>query len=88
MIISNFFAALGPGLQQGIDALRVDHFAAVQTAVALLLLVAVASGIARYGMRELLNSGAAALRPTCETICTTTFSACPPNFTTATRPAM
>ncbi len=58
VIISNFFAALGPRfLQQGIDALRVDHFAAVQTAVALLLLVAVASGIARYGMRELLNSG-------------------------------
>ena len=58
VVISNFFAALGPRfLQQGIDALRVDQFGAVQTAVLLLLLVAVASGIARYGMRELLNSG-------------------------------
>ncbi len=58
VVISNFFAALGPRfLQQGIDALRVDHFGAVQTAVVLLLLVAVASGVARYGMRELLNSG-------------------------------
>src|SRR5829696_5756509 len=58
VIISNFFAALSPRfLQQGIDALRVHQFDKVQTAVALLLLVAVASGVARYGMRELLNSG-------------------------------
>ena len=58
VIISNFFAALSPRfLQQGIDAFRVHQFDKVQTAVALLLLVAVASGVARYGMRELLNSG-------------------------------
>jgi ATP-binding cassette, subfamily B, multidrug efflux pump len=58
VVISNFFATLGPRfLQQGIDALRGDQFGAVQTAVALLILVAVVSGVARYGMRELLNSG-------------------------------
>jgi ATP-binding cassette subfamily B protein len=59
VIVSNFFATLGPRfLQQGIDAVRSDRgFDAVQTAVAFLLAVAVAGGIARYGMRELLNSG-------------------------------
>ena len=58
VVISNFFATLGPRfLQHGIDALRINRFDQVQTAVALLLLVAVASGVARYGMRELLNSG-------------------------------
>jgi ATP-binding cassette subfamily B multidrug efflux pump len=59
VIISNFFATLGPRfLQQGIDALRSDRgFDEVQTAVVLLLAVALASGVARYGMRELLNSG-------------------------------
>lgn len=56
--VSNFFATLGPRfLQQGIDALRGNQFDQVQTAVLLLVLVAVASGVARYGMRELLNSG-------------------------------
>ncbi len=57
--VSNFFAALGPHfLKQGIDALGVDGgFDQVQSAVLLLLLVAVAGGFARYGMRELLNSG-------------------------------
>jgi ATP-binding cassette, subfamily B, multidrug efflux pump len=59
VIVSNFFATLGPRfLQQGIDALGSDRgFDAVRTAVLLLLAVAVASGVARYGMRELLNSG-------------------------------
>src|SRR5215210_9020382 len=58
VIISNFFAALGPRfLQHGIDALETGRFEQVQRAVALLLLVAVAGGVARYGMRELLNSG-------------------------------
>jgi ATP-binding cassette subfamily B multidrug efflux pump len=59
VVISNFFATLGPRfLQQGIDALRDSGgFHEVRVAVVLLLLVALASGIARYGMRELLNSG-------------------------------
>jgi len=58
VLISNFFATLGPKfLQHGIDALETGRFDQVQTAVALLLLVAVASGVARYGMRELLNTG-------------------------------
>jgi ATP-binding cassette subfamily B multidrug efflux pump len=58
VVISNFFATLGPKfLQHGIDALETERFDQVQTAVVFLLLVAVASGFARYGMRELLNSG-------------------------------
>jgi ATP-binding cassette, subfamily B, multidrug efflux pump len=58
VVISNFFATLGPKfLQHGIDALGTGRFGEVQTAVALLLLVAAASGVARYGMRELLNTG-------------------------------
>lgn len=58
VVVSNFFATLGPRfLQHGIDALRIGNFADVQRAVALLLLVAVISGVGRYGMRELLNSG-------------------------------
>ena len=59
VIVSNFFATLGPRfLQQGIDALRDGGgFDQVQTAVALLLAVALAGGVARYGMRQLLNSG-------------------------------
>jgi ATP-binding cassette subfamily B protein len=58
VIISNFFTTLGPKfLQHGIDALETRRFDQVQTAVVLLLLVAVVSGVARYGMRELLNSG-------------------------------
>jgi ATP-binding cassette subfamily B protein len=59
VVASNFFAALGPRfLQQGIDALRGGSgFAEVQVAVSLLLLVALVGGIARYGMRQLLNSG-------------------------------
>src|SRR6185503_13437584 len=59
VVVSNFFAALGPRfLQQGIDALRRGgQFHEVQSAVALLLGVALIGGVARYGMRELLNSG-------------------------------
>jgi ATP-binding cassette subfamily B protein len=59
VVISNYFVTLGPRfLEQGIDALRLhEPFRAVQVAVALLLAVALAGGVARYGMRELLNSG-------------------------------
>jgi ATP-binding cassette, subfamily B, multidrug efflux pump len=59
VVVSNFFAALGPRfLQQGIDALRGSGgFHAVRTAVLLLLGVAFIGGVARYGMRQLLNSG-------------------------------
>ncbi len=59
VVISNFFATLSPRfLQHGIDALgNGGGFQEVRVAVALLLLVAVVSGLARYGMRELLNSG-------------------------------
>jgi ATP-binding cassette subfamily B multidrug efflux pump len=59
VVVSNFFATLGPKfLQHGIDALRRGRqFHEVQSAVALLLGVALIGGVARYGMRELLNSG-------------------------------
>jgi ATP-binding cassette subfamily B multidrug efflux pump len=59
VVISNFFATLLPRfLEQGIDALRQqESFREVQIAVALMLAVALAGGVARYGMRELLNSG-------------------------------
>src|SRR3954463_3820131 len=59
VVVSNFFATLGPKfLQHGIDALRRGgQFHEVQSAVALLLAVALIGGVARYGMRELLNSG-------------------------------
>jgi ATP-binding cassette subfamily B protein len=59
VVVSNFFAAIGPRfLQQGIDALRThEPFREVQIAVALLVAVALAAGVARYGMRQLLNSG-------------------------------
>jgi ATP-binding cassette subfamily B protein len=59
VVVSNFFAALGPRfLEHGIDALRSgEAFRQVQIAVALLLAVALAGGVARYGMRQLLNSG-------------------------------
>jgi ATP-binding cassette subfamily B multidrug efflux pump len=59
VVVSNFFAALGPRyLEHGIDALRAgEAFRQVQIAVALLLAVALAGGVARYGMRQLLNSG-------------------------------
>ncbi|HEX6433308.1 MAG TPA: hypothetical protein VFZ87_03670, partial [Gemmatimonadales bacterium] len=44
-------------LQQGIDALRTGGFRQVQISILLLLAVAVLGGVARYGMRELLNTG-------------------------------
>ena len=59
VVVSNFFVTLGPRfLEQGIDALRLhEPFREVRIAVGLLLAVAFAGGLARYGMRELLNSG-------------------------------
>src|SRR3954451_8640927 len=59
VVVSNFFTTLGPRfIEHGIDALRTGGgFHAVQIAVGLLLAVALAGGVARYGMRELLNSG-------------------------------
>jgi ATP-binding cassette, subfamily B, multidrug efflux pump len=59
VVISNYFVTLGPRfLEQGIDALRQQEpFREVQIAVVLLVAVALAGGVARYGMRELLNSG-------------------------------
>ena len=59
VLLSNFFTTLGPKfIEHGIDALRTGGgFRAVQTAVWLLLAVALVGGVARYGMRELLNSG-------------------------------
>jgi ATP-binding cassette, subfamily B, multidrug efflux pump len=59
VVISNFFATLGPRfLERGIDALRQQEpFREVQIAVGLLLAAALASGVTRYGMRQLLNSG-------------------------------
>ncbi|MFL5402614.1 MAG: ABC transporter ATP-binding protein [Gemmatimonadales bacterium] len=59
VVVSNFFATLGPRfLQHGIDSLRRGgEFQDVRTAVMLLLGVALVGGLARYGMRELLNSG-------------------------------
>jgi ATP-binding cassette, subfamily B, multidrug efflux pump len=59
VVVSNFFATLVPRfLEHGIDALRVqDSFREVERAVGFLLATALAGGVARYGMRELLNSG-------------------------------
>jgi ATP-binding cassette subfamily B protein len=59
VVVSNFFTTLGPRfLERGIDALRQGSpFRDVQIAVALLLAVALLGGVARYGMRQLLNSG-------------------------------
>jgi ATP-binding cassette, subfamily B, multidrug efflux pump len=59
VVVSNFFATLGPRfIQHGIDALQgAGQFHTVQRAVLLLLAVASIGGVARYGMRELLNSG-------------------------------
>jgi ATP-binding cassette subfamily B multidrug efflux pump len=59
VIVSNYFTTLGPRyIERAIDALRQGSvFHEVQIALALLLAVALAGGVARYGMRELLNSG-------------------------------
>jgi ATP-binding cassette, subfamily B, multidrug efflux pump len=57
-ILSNILSTLGPQfLRRGIDALEAGSpFSLVQKAVGLLIVVALASGLARYGMRQLLNS--------------------------------
>ena len=57
--ISNLFNTLAPRfVQRAIDALNEGGpFGEVRRAILLLLAVALAGGIARYGMRELLNSG-------------------------------
>lgn len=59
VVVSNAFNTLAPRfVQRGIDAVARDApFEDVQRAVVMLLVVAAAGGIARYGMRELLNSG-------------------------------
>jgi ATP-binding cassette subfamily B multidrug efflux pump len=59
VVVSNYFTTLGPRyIEHAIDALRQGSaFHEVQIALALLLAVALAGGVARYGMRELLNSG-------------------------------
>lgn len=57
--LSNLLLTLGPQfLQRGMDALASGApFASVRNAALLLVGVALAGGLARYGMRELLNSG-------------------------------
>ena len=59
VVVSNVFTTLGPRfLERGIDALRAGApFGAVQVAVAGLVTVALLGGVARFGMRQLLNSG-------------------------------
>ncbi|MBA3659889.1 MAG: ABC transporter ATP-binding protein [Gemmatimonadales bacterium] len=59
VVFSNFFTTLVPRfVEHAIDALRSGAgFAPVQRAVLLLLVVSLVGGVARYGMRELLNSG-------------------------------
>jgi ATP-binding cassette subfamily B protein len=59
VVVSNYFTTLGPKfIERGIDALRTGvGFPAVRTAIFLLLAVALVGGMARYGMRQLLNSG-------------------------------
>ncbi|HEY7029451.1 MAG TPA: ABC transporter transmembrane domain-containing protein, partial [Gemmatimonadales bacterium] len=57
VVVSNFFATRVPQyLQRGIDALeKGGSFALVRHEIALLLAIAAVAGIARFGMRELLN---------------------------------
>lgn len=59
VILSNRFATLGPKyLERGIDALSWGQgMQAALVSAALLVGVALAAGLARYGMRECLNSG-------------------------------
>jgi ATP-binding cassette subfamily B protein len=58
MAVSNYFLRLGPEfIQRGIDAIGAGSATGTRRQALLLVAVAVASGIARYGMRELLNSG-------------------------------
>ena len=57
VVVSNFFNTLGPRfLQRGLDALGGDP-AVVRMQALLLIGVALVGGVARYGMRQLLNSG-------------------------------
>ena len=58
VVVSNIFATIAPlFVQRAIDALAAGApFATVRTAVLLLLGTAVLGGVARYGMRDLLNS--------------------------------
>lgn len=57
VVVSNLFATVGPRfLQQAIDGLGPGQdFVPVRRAVLLLVAVALLGGLARYGMRELLN---------------------------------
>ena len=57
VVVSNFFATLVPRyLQRGIDALKTGgSFALVQHEIVLILTIAAVGGVARYGMREMLN---------------------------------
>ncbi|NNG15965.1 MAG: ABC transporter ATP-binding protein [Gemmatimonadales bacterium] len=59
VLVSNYFLTLGPKfLELGIDALEQGSpFAEVRRAGLLLIGVALLGGVARYGMREFLNSG-------------------------------
>lgn len=58
VLVSNGFAVLGPHfLERGIDALRAGApFARVQYFAFLIVGVAAVGGVARYGMRQILNS--------------------------------
>lgn len=57
-ILSNYLSTLGPQyLRRGIDALQQGSaFAIVQRAVLVMIGLALVAGVARYGMRQLLNS--------------------------------
>ncbi len=59
VIVSNFLLTLGPRfIEQGVNALAAGHdLAGVRRAALLLLGSALLGGIARYGMRQTLNSG-------------------------------
>lgn len=59
VVLSNVFTTLAPRfVERGIDALTAAApFSEVRLAVALLVGVALLGGVARYGMRQLLNSG-------------------------------
>src|SRR6266542_5527780 len=58
VLLSNFFAVLGPRfLQRGIDALRAGApFSEISRFALLLVGVALVGGVARYFMRDILNS--------------------------------
>ena len=58
VLVSNIFTTIAPlFVERAIDALtRGESFSTVRTAVLLLLGTAVLGGVARYGMRDLLNS--------------------------------